>query len=737
MRARLGVILLLWLAASGDAAAQVASHNNPEIAPGITTFLGPTTPRTPVDPATKARRAVDQDVTFSAQEMAYDRENGIVVARGAVEIARQDTIINADQVTYFQQLDLVIAEGNVVMLQPSGDVTFAERAELSDAVKSGVIQAFKGRLADNSVFVAKRAERENPAVTNLYKAKYTPCNLCEGVAPFWSLNANEIHVDELEERVEYHGATVEFAGVPAMYLPVLSHPTPNAQAKSGFLTPQYAVNNNLGTIVQVPYYWRISHDREAVVSVMHTSSEGYLFRSNYTQLTDGGRHSIDASGTFPTSAGNGTGPDALDFRGHIFAKGSENLGEISQVGYDINRTTDDTYLRRYNFGDERVLFSRLFAEAAQGRSFAIAQGLAIQGLRETDNSRTTPLVLPMLQGNYETAPDALGVRYHFGGDLQALSRQDGIEQRRISINTGASLPYVTDNGQIITTTLNLRQDFYQTDNIVTANGQDNATSLRTLPQLGLEWRYPLLRQFDTDSMTLEPIVLAVVQRDGGVPATISNEDSRLLELTDTNLFSLDRSTGLDLFDSGTRIAYGARSQYLMKNGGSIDGLIGQNYSFSTDAPFPNSTTPGSHFSDYIGRVAYRLTPISLSYRFAFDNEDLKLNRNEFQANYASPWLALGVGYHSLTNNRFVANSKERTLDIAVPITDHWVIHAGNRRDLELDRDVVNSAGIVYRNECFNIHFTAMRTFTSDRDVPQITQYLFQFSLKNLGTVGGL
>ena len=56
-------------------------------------------------------------------------------------------------ITYYQKTDLVIAEGNVSVLQPTGDVYFAEKAELKDAMKRGVIADFKARFADGSVLV--------------------------------------------------------------------------------------------------------------------------------------------------------------------------------------------------------------------------------------------------------------------------------------------------------------------------------------------------------------------------------------------------------------------------------------------------------------------------------------------------------------------------------------------------------------------------------------------------------
>ena len=82
-----------------------------------------------------AKQEPDAPVTLSADEMGMDETNGIVLARGNVEVLQGEMILLAQQITYYQKADLVIAQGNVTMLQPTGDVYFAEKAELKDAMK--------------------------------------------------------------------------------------------------------------------------------------------------------------------------------------------------------------------------------------------------------------------------------------------------------------------------------------------------------------------------------------------------------------------------------------------------------------------------------------------------------------------------------------------------------------------------------------------------------------------------
>ncbi|MFZ4124881.1 MAG: LPS-assembly protein LptD [Rickettsiales bacterium] len=680
----------------------------------------------------------NQPVMMEALEMGYDQKNAIVIARGNVEIVQGDYLLVADKIIYYQNRNLVRAEGNVSVLQPTGDVFFANTVELTDDLKAGVIQNFRARMADNSVMAANTAVRENEYVTKLKKAAYTPCNLCEGVAPFWQLKADEVKIDEIDERVTYGDARMEMFGVPVFYTPWLKHPTPDADAKSGFLVPEYSTGANLGTTVKVPYYWRLAPDKQVTLTPWYMAEEGPLLHGFYEQRTDDGQFDIDFSGSFPEgrdSAGKPSGGN--EFRGHVFAKGSESFADHWRYGFDINRASDDTYLRRYGFGVEETLYSRVYVEGAQRRNYGLAQGLSIQGLRATDSSKTTPLVLPTLEGYYETDPFASGLKLHAFANAQSLTRDTGADQHRISMTLGGDIPYITEGGHVFKVTGNLRTDAYTVKDVSINNNtaQFDGSKTRVIPEAAVEWRYPLIRRVDDASLVVEPIVLAVAQPGGGNPQEISNEDNTLIELSDTNLFSLNRMPGLDTIDSGPRLAYGLRSQYLFADGKSLEMLLGQNYNVD-DTPFPNSTTAGENFSDYIGRVAFDIDPFRFTYRFALNEGSLSPNRSEVGFDFYHDWLTLSAAYLSLDNNRYLTDSEEVYGSATAKIYGGWSVLGGLRRDLILDQMIATNAGLVYRNECFNVSMEMLKSFTRDRDIEPSTTFMLRFGFKNLGEFGG-
>jgi LPS-assembly protein len=694
---------------------------------------------TPVAQVAIAKHDPEAPVTLNADAMAMDEQNGVVIAQGNVEVMQGDMILTAQQITYYQRRDMVVATGEVTMLQPTGDVYFAEKAELKDGMKKAVINQFMARMKDNSVLAADRAVKINSSVTALKKASYTPCKLCPNSAPFWQMNAESIVVDDIDERMTYRGAFMEMFGIPMFYTPYLSHPTPDARGKSGFLAPVYTTNRYFGATAKVPYYWRIDEDQDLVVTPWMTASEGPLLELDYNQLTNNGDYEFRGSITNPSrlnDAGEDIGGNEL--RWHIFAQGAEQLDDHSRVGIDIQRTSDDTYLRRYGFGDQQALFSRAYYEQAEGRNFMLAQGLSIQGLRSADSGKTTPLVLPILQGFYETPANDFGMKFHLAADAQWLTREVGVDQRRVSVTPGMSMPIAMDSGQLLKATFNVRQDIYSGEDVPTNGGATSfdGTTTRTMPQAALEWRYPLINTFESGSWVVEPIALGVLQPNGKNPEEISNEDSSLIELSDTNLFSLERMPGLDLYDSGSRVAYGMRSHYYDASGVALDALVGQNYSVGGNTPFPNSTTEGEEFSDYIGRLGVSYAPVSLTYRFALDKNEMDFNRNEVAFGFSEPWITFSAGYRAIEDNRYIDDSQEALAYFAMPIDDQWSIYGSGRRDIELAQMVTANGGIIYKNECFNIMFDTLRVYARDRDITPTTEFTFRVAFKNLGEFGG-
>lgn len=108
----------------------------------------------PVEPAD-----TPDTIRLIADEVGHDENLGIFVARGNVEILREDKIVKADVVTYNERTKRITASGNVQLLEPDGDTQFASYADVTDDVKEGILYDFRMLMKDNARLAANRAYR--------------------------------------------------------------------------------------------------------------------------------------------------------------------------------------------------------------------------------------------------------------------------------------------------------------------------------------------------------------------------------------------------------------------------------------------------------------------------------------------------------------------------------------------------------------------------------------------------
>jgi LPS-assembly protein len=683
--------------------------------------------------------APNQPVYMEAQRLGVDEQNAIVVALGDVRVRQGDSVLHADRITYYQQRNIVRASGNVrVEDHQRGGTYYADEVELKDDLLQGVIANFRVRLADNSQFAARRAERVDESTIKLEKAVYSPCLVCEDKSPFWQIRAQEVTIDDAAQKVSYEDVTLQMMGVPVFYTPLFSHPTPNADAKSGFLAPSFSNNSNLGITTKTPYYFAISPDRDATLTPYLTSKEGPVLIGEYRQLFDQAALNITASGTYPYDRNDqGARLDNRQFRGHLFSDARISYAQHWESGYDINLASDDTYLLRYGFGSQRSLTSRLFTEGRDGRNYALLEGIAFQGLDARSRSATQPYILPLAEAHMESDAglfNIAGLRHFTHANTQNIYRREELTSRRVSVGHGFTLPYITQGGHLLDLGIEQQLDYIAAEQKATqTQSAISDDRLRYIPTASARWRLPLIQHTpNAGSITLEPTVLAVARPNGGNRAApFANEDNLTAELHDANLFSVNPFPGYDTVDDGSRIAYGMNGHWWLGQGRDLFFVLGQNYSFNQNTPFPYSDEPNTHFSDYIGRLSVSLDPIEVHYRMRASQHNFDINKHSINLRANLSPITLDATYLSFADDPFWDKRKEIYAAARLGLTDHWSVHGNARRNLALNEMVSAGLGFTYQNECFTLETAFSRAFVEDRDLRKDTAFHLRVLFANL------
>lgn len=699
-------------------------------------------------PAAAQLEDSDVPVLISADKITYDESLGVVVASGSVELSRGEQIVLSDSVSYNLRNDVVTASGNVSMLDPQGNVVFANFVELTDDLREGFIRDIRILLSDRSRLAAASGYRVGGNKSVLRSGVFSPCELCREDptrAPLWQIKAAQVEHDQVERVIRYRDAWMEIFGVPVIYTPYMEHPDPTVDRKSGFLAPTLGSSEILGATYQQPYFWAISDDKDLTISPIITSKQGVVAAGQYRQLFPNGTVDLRGSGTFADLKRTDGSIENDAFRGHVDGTARFDIDDRWRWGVDAQRASDDTYLRIYDFSNERTLTSRAFAEGFSGRNYAAVNTYLYQGLRRTDDNDTLPIIHPLAEYSYLSDPGVGGGKYTMDASLLALTRPEGRDSRRISVALGWELPYTGPAGDVYNLVARVQGDGYWVNDVDpnsdTANPSgttESGIAGRVLPQVALQWRYPWVRHSGTMHQVIEPMAQVVLAPNGSNPGEIPNEDSQDFEFDDTNLFSLNRFTGVDRVDPGSRVDYGLKWTVAGNGGGWASAFVGQSYRARTDAVFEQGSGVEDNLSDIVGRVRIKPTyALDLGYRFRLDKDDLSISRSELDLQVGPPALNLNLGYSSIdvdAQAEEFGRREELNWTLNSRLSKYWWAFGGLRVDLEADEAREARIGVTYRDECFLVQTIGRRSYFSDREIEPEDSVFVNFVFKHLGGV---
>ena len=682
---------------------------------------------------------------FRADELVVDEELGVVVASGNVEIFQAGRILLADSVTYNQRANTITASGNVSITEPTGEVVFGEYIELTDDLRQGIIRDIRVLLTDGSRIAARSAGRSNGDRTDMFKAVYSPCEICPDSrvkSPLWQIKAFRVVHDQRFKDIEYKDAFLEFYGVPIAYTPYFTHPDPSVKRRRGLLVPKYGSRSALGLTFETPLYLVLAPYRDLTIAPIFTTEEGVVMTAEFRERTTNGYFQFAGSGTRVNKRDdNGNEIDNTQTRGHIFGEGRFQLNPIWRAGFDLQRSTDDTYLERYGLSTEDTLTTSLFAEGFRDRAYLSAHSYLFQGLQEDDEQSDTPIIFPLLNLNSHGSPGARGFRMDINTNVLVLTRYGGLDSRRVSLGGTLERPYYTRGGAIATFTMAVRGDLYwisgQSRSDPRSGSSTDGVNGRVYPLAALNWRLPLVRPGQEVQQLIEPVATAIISPFGGNPNRIPNEDSSDVEFDDTNLFSLNRFSGYDRVEGGPRAIYGVRYGIFHPSGGYVSTFVGQSYRIRDDETFRDGSGLEDNLSDFVGRVDIVPSPfIDLNYRFRMDSSAITARRNEVDFRAGPKWLRLNLEYLRIMDTpadlNGVGEREEVSASATAQITPNWSLRAWGRRDLEEDLTINYGGTIGYVDECISLSLDAIRSFTRDRDAEPNTTFKFVIKLKNLG-----
>jgi LPS-assembly protein len=730
--------------AGASAPAPVPAPAAPEIVPPAPAPALPMAEQIPILPPGPEAKGDDAPVHFASAQLAYDDAGQRVIATGDVEFEQNGRILKANQVTYNLTDDVVTAEGDVSLLEANGDVHFADRVQFTDDMKDGFVDTLRSTLADGSRFTAERGRRKGGTKIIMEEASYTPCEPCKldpSKPPLWALKADKVTHDQEDKSIAYNNATFEMGGVPVFYTPYFSHPDGTEDQKSGFLAPSFQFSDEQGFGVENNYYWAISPSTDATIGTRVFTEQTPLGLAEVRHRFQDAN--LVLSGSFTNSERPGYEDEGEKTRGHLFGEGLWNINEKWRAGFDAELSSDDQYLRQYDFTSDRVLENDLYVERFSGRNYASGRLLSFNDTRVRDVPVDQPDILPEVGMSFYGEPNALlGGRWEAHTSALGLQRSGAeSDMYRASQELAWQGEYITPFGLVNTLTTSARGDAYQLYDLSGIPEDENSdTVTRAYTYAELESSLPFEKPTDFGALRVEPVAAVMFSPDLD-DDRVTNEDSQDAQIDASNIFEANRFPGYDKVEDSSHATYGLRTGAYGGDGSMGEVFLGQSYRFDDNPLFQEGTGLSDQASDIVGQISGRYrSNAALYYRFQLDPEDMRSERHELDGNLNVGRLTLDSTYlyaNALEDTEIVESREQISALAGFMLTDEWRIRAGGIYDLgEEDEGLRRSImGLDYLGQCLTLAFTAQRRLTVDETGENNLEFFLRIGFKNLGEFG--
>lgn len=710
-----------------------------------------------------------------ANQLVYDYDKHTVSAVGNVKIYYSGYTLEAERVTYLQTTHRLIAIGSVKLVDPSGIATYADHIDITDNFSDGFVQSLRVDTPDRTHFAAQRAERSGGETTTFVNGVYTACEPCKDhpeKPPTWQVVAKRIIVNHKEKMIYFHGAALQFLGIPIAYVPYFATPDPSVKRKSGLLSPSFGYSAPLGWSITAPYFLALAPSYDLTLTPTYFTRQGFLGQVEWRQRLSNGYFTVHVAGISQNdpaaflSGGSGTYAQR-DFRAAVRTTGDFNINEYWSFGWDGTLATDRTFTRNYAVlnADTATTVSNVHLTGLRDRNYLDIRAMYFQVLTDSptnpmyDQGRQAAAV-PVIDYNHVFDDPVLGGQITLTSNLTNVTRSEddpfavpgdpktyyhGVagDFLRGTAQVEWKRQIIGPFGQVITPFAYLRGDVFALDSTSAAatplTGASSAT--RFMPAVGVEWSLPVMVTAGGATHVFEPIAQLIVRPNEPLAGTLPNEDAQSLVFDTTNLFDYDKYSGYDRVEGGTRLNAGLRYTGTFANGMTAAAMIGQSFQLSGQNSYAqadiadagNFSGLQTNPSDYVGSVS---VDTAIGPRLAasgrFDRDTFSLQRGELSASGTVGAITASANYLYLRQDPNAGVTSPQSVlgaSGSVNVFDNFRLYASVALDLNHTNFSRDSIGFAYDNSCltFSVAYNEARGV----DIPTRT-LMFNLLLRTLG-----
>ena len=731
--------------------------------------------------ALKADEVQEEDVLFEADKVIYNREQSSFEAFGNVQMAWEDHFVKADYVRYFEKSRAILAKGNILWADPSTHLLYAQEVNFSGDWKTGEIKNFALILDDQSRLTARSGTRsisQNLGLRNQMRhATYSPCTICskQGSYPLWQISASTITHYERSQTLYYTNVFLEFFGVPILYLPFFSHPDPQVKKRTGFLIPEASYSSLLGFQISLPYMIDIKPQTQLILKPTATSKQGALIELSWAHILSHGQYHIDAS--YARDYDNASSDFPKKNRGHVFSHGRFGAGDSHLLSYALQWASDDSYLNFYNLDGKRQLTSHLNWHIGDAYHFLSIEHYLFQDYLAAEINRHL-IILPYIRYHGQKAlfsgrlnwkanglvlhaplcqKDNNGGNNNEGGnkDCAQDKSKTHIQLNHVLFRLSGLLDWqksIIWQGHMFNLTALARYDFYHSDyqkqddetyhairRVLGENASHNIR--RFLPLIALEWSFPLWQALGDFSQIIEPHVQLIwTTNQNPYKDNPPNEDGGSFVFSSANLLALNRFSGIDEWENGSRANIGLKWRFDYQDNLSSQAFIGGVLRLRETNSFDEQSGLDKNFSDIVAHWVLAIEPFFYqSHEIQWDSKKNIIKNYEAALNLTLDPISFSTNYNLSRDDANGAENQQIRGRLALHFHPLWKIYGSSIYNLARNQDLKHKIGLIYQDECFGFNLNVNYDRTDydpihNQNRKPVFEIGLRLSFRNLGSV---
>ena len=691
--------------------------------------------------------ADDKPIAFEADNVVVNQADGSLLATGNVLLEQAGSTLKADEVTYYQQTDRAVARGNVIHTDADGTVSRANFMELETEFTHIVAETLISQFASGDWMAADHADRIAGDKAVFETSRFTPCNcdFVNGEKPLWDIRASQSVRNEKTKTITHFNLRMHVLNLPIFYLPYLSHPDWTVRRRSGFLTPSFMISSDFGFTPSIPYFQVIDDTKDVQFNLYKYQYRGAAVKTKYRQLWDQSAFQANIY-----TARVETYKAERETVGAVDASFTSTIGNDWNINTRLVRSSQDTFLRRYNFNTETSLKSSATAERIVNDRYYYIEASDRQSLTTANKNTNEPTILPHVF--YEKIQKGWRPQQQLRTEISALqldNDQDHDYARWSGVfEVAEDIPLTKGIGNY---NASLMASYYEIHNQSSTASTKLGTVAHTNPSFSLGWRMPVAVTGFGRMTMIEP--KAQVTYVGGNDRTddIPNRDAAEYRIDEANLFLQHRYQGKDYILPGTRVDAGvgatANDQYL----GNVDAFAGISRRLSGTPSAGLNANQDDIYSDYVASLS--MSPaglIDIRWSGRMSSHDFTLNESKTVASTSFEAGYLNLTHSQLSQAYFASGEDDReelSATLGQTIGAGWSLTANQIWDLSYGKTVREKTTAALKwsggpQDCLTLTVNYEHDPNSDRDIGAVDQINFVLSFKHLGalsqdTIAGL